>query len=356
MAPLDLDPSSIIISAGRPPHEPGNPLNAPITLASALIPGGTAEYARAGNPVWEPLEEIIGALEGGHALAFSSGVATSAAVFALVPDGAAVVIPRHAYYGSTHQVTSRHLDVRQVDVADTEATIAAIEGSALVWLESPTNPALEVADLPALIAAAHEAGALVAVDNTFSTPLRQTPLAIGADIVTHSASKLISGHSDVILGIAVTAEPTLYDRLRAHRHDHGAIAGALESWLAARGVRTLHVRLERAEANARTLASRAAALPGIAEVRYPGHGTIVALVAEDAEFAQQVTEASQLIVHATSLGGVESTWERRRRHASEPTTIPAGLIRLSVGIEHVDDLWNDLEAAWLSAIQASSFD
>ncbi|WP_293783178.1 PLP-dependent aspartate aminotransferase family protein [uncultured Aeromicrobium sp.] len=345
MTPRDLAPSSIAVSVGRP-HEPGDPLSAPITLASALVPGGAAEYARAGNPVWEPLERVVGELENGQALAFSSGIAASSAVFSLVASGERVVAPHHGYYGTVKQLTSRpDLDVRLVDVSDTGATIEAMAGASLVWLESPTNPALEVADLPTLIGAAHDAGALVAVDNTFSSPLRQQPLELGADLVTHSASKLLAGHSDVILGLTVTRDPDLYERLRAHRHDHGAIPGALESWLTTRGIRTLHVRLDRAEQNARELVGRLRESPLVDEVRYPGFGTIVGIVLDDPHRAQRATETSRLVRYATSLGGVESTWERRRRHAAEAPTIPAGLIRLSVGIEDVDDLWADIEAA-----------
>ncbi len=345
MTPRDLSPASVAVSAGRP-HAPGDPLNEPITLASALIPGGDAEYARAGNPVWQPLETIVGELEGGDALAFASGIAASAAVFSLVPPGGVVVAPAHGYYGTTHQLRQRDdVDLRLVDVSDTASTVDAMHGATHVWLESPTNPAMEVADLPTLIAAAHDAGALVAVDNTFRTPLRERPLELGADIVTHSASKLLAGHSDVILGLTVTRDPELYGRLRAHRHDHGAIPGALESWLTARGLRTLAVRLDRAESNAQELAVRLADSPLIDDLRYPGFGTIVGLVLDDDQRAQRATESSRLVRYATSLGGVESTWERRRRHANEAPTIPAGLIRLSVGIEDVDDLWTDIQAA-----------
>lgn len=345
MTPRDLTPSSIAVSAGRP-HEPGEPLNAPITMASALVPGGSSEYGRHGNPAWEPLETVVGELEAGQALAFASGVAASAAVFSLVPAGGRVVAPHHGYYGTTQQLRSAaDLDVRLIDVSDTRAAVDAMAGAALVWLESPTNPALEVADLPALIAAAHDAGALVAVDNTFNTPLRQQPLELGADIVVHSASKLLAGHSDVILGVTVTRDRELYEHLRTHRRDYGAIPGALEAWLTTRGIRTLHVRLDRAEHNARELVSRLRESSLVDEVRFPGFGTIVGIVLDDPDRAQRAAEASRLVRHATSLGGVESTWERRRRHANEAPTIPAGLIRLSVGIEDVDDLWSDIESA-----------
>jgi len=345
MTPRTLSPASLAVAAGRP-HQPGDPLNAPIVMASAMVPGGPNEYARYGNPVWEPLETVVGELEGGQALAFASGVAASAAVVSLVEPGSVVVAPTHGYYGTTKQFRlNPSIETRLVDVSDTAATVQAIQSAALVWLESPTNPALEIADVPAIIDAAHDAGALVAVDNTFNTPLRQRPLELGADIVAHSASKLLSGHSDVILGITVTRDPDLYARLRAHRQDQGSIPGALESWLTARGIRTLDVRLNRAEENAAELVRRLRESPLVDDVWYPGFGTIIGIVLDDEHRAQRATELSELVRHATSLGGVESTWERRRRHPDEATTIPTGLIRLSVGIENVDDLWHDIETA-----------
>lgn len=345
MASTDLSPESLAVHAGRPQQQPGGPLNSPIFLASALQPGGTSEYARHGNPAWEPLEDVIGQLEQGSALAFSSGLAASAAVFSLVHDKAVVVAPNHGYNGTTQQLQLRDIELRLVDVSDTQTALSAIEGADLVWLESPTNPALEIADLPVLIEAAKQSAAIVAVDNTFSTPLRAQPLLLGADVVTHSLSKLMAGHTDLVLGAAVTNSPDLFSRLKQHRDLHGAIPGALESFLTVRGIRTLHVRLDRAESNATELHRRLLEHPLVAESRYPGFGTVISFVLEDADQAQRVTESSKLVTYATSLGGVESTWERRRRFAAEPETIPAGLIRLSVGIEAVEDLWRDIDQA-----------
>ncbi|MCL3836600.1 trans-sulfuration enzyme family protein [Aeromicrobium duanguangcaii] len=340
-----MQPDTVTVIAGRPAKQPGAPLNAPITLASSFHAGGDFEYGRHGNPAYESFEQVVGELEGGRALAFASGIATTAATLGLVEPGAVVVLPRHGYNGTTSLVKSGPYEVRLIDPSDTEGSIAAFAGADLVWLESPTNPAMEVGDLPTLVAAAKDAGALVAVDNTFRTPLRDRPLSYGADIVAHSASKLLGGHSDLVLGVMATADDALFERLLQHRSLHGAIPGALESFLAARGVRTLAVRLDRAESSAAILADRLKAHPAVSEVRYPGFGTMVCFVIDDPEHAQRTTESSRVITHATSLGGVESTWERRRRFPAEPETIPAGLIRLSVGIEAVEDLWADIEAA-----------
>jgi cystathionine gamma-synthase len=196
------------------------------------------------------------------------------------------------------------------------------------------------------VAAAHDAGAYVVVDNTFATPLLQQPLDSGADIVVHSATKFIAGHSDVVLGAVATRDDQLYDVLKKRRDMIGAVPGAFEAWLALRGLRTLHVRLDRAQQNARELVRRLSEHPAVGEVRYPGFGAIISVVpTEGALAADLLTHKTRLWVHATSLGGVESTFERRRRWRSEPATIPDGLVRMSVGIEDVDDLWDDLAAA-----------
>jgi cystathionine gamma-synthase len=224
--------------------------------------------------------------------------------------------------------------------------VKACEDAALVWLESPTNPALEVADIETIAGAAHEAGAYVVVDNTFATPLRQRPLTMGADVVVHSATKYLSGHADAVLGAVVVTDGQLYDVLKGRRDLIGAIPGTLEAWLALRGLRTLHLRVERAESNAAELVRRLGSHTAVDEVRYPGFGGIVSIVvAGGADAADRLTHGTSLWVHATSLGGVESTLERRRRWKSEPATIPDGLVRLSVGIEDVEDLWTDLSQA-----------
>ncbi len=345
-----LRPATVAVTSGRPANQPDNPLNTPLTMASTYVAGGDLEYGRYGNPTWTAFEEALGALEGGRALAFSTGLAAVATVFDLVGQGHKVVAPRHAYNGSILQLADLEARGRVkavlVDITNTDEVIKECQDASLVWLESPTNPALEVADLPAIIEAAHEAGAYVAVDNTFATPLLQRPLAIDADIVVHSATKFISGHSDVLLGALVTRDDELYDVLKKRRDMQGAVPGTLEAWLALRGMRTLHVRMDRAQSNAKELVRRLSEHPAVGEVRYPDFGAIISIVlAEGALAADLLTRKTKLWVHATSLGGVESTFERRRRWKSEPATIPDGLVRMSVGIEDVDDLWDDLAAA-----------
>lgn len=343
-------PATTTVKVARPPTEPDQPLNTPITMASTYVATGDLEYGRYGNPTWTAFEEALGALEGGRCLSFASGLAAVATVLDLVGQGATVVAPRHAYNGSVMQLADLEargrLSAHLVDVADTDAVVKACQDAALVWLESPTNPALEIADVEAIARAAHDAGAYVVVDNTFATPLRQQPFALGADVVVHSATKYLAGHSDSMLGAIVTQDDELYDVLKGRRDLVGAIPGTLEAWLALRGMRTLHLRLERAESNARTLVERLREHPAVEEVRYPGFGGIVSVVvAGGADAADLLVRSTSLWVHATSLGGVESTFERRRRWKSEPATIPDGLIRLSVGIEDVEDLWVDLRKA-----------
>lgn len=343
-------PATRAVHAGRPPHEPDQPLNEPIAMASTYVAGGDLEYGRYGNPTWTAFEETLGDLEGGRCLAFASGLAAVATVLDLVGHEHKVVAPRHAYNGTIGQLgdleARGRITTELVDVTDTDAVRRACTGAALVWLESPTNPALEVADIPAIRAAAHEAGAYVVVDNTFATPLLQRPLEDEVDLVVHSATKYLAGHSDVLMGALVTRDEELYGVLKGRRDLVGAVPGPFEAWLALRGLRTLHLRVERAQENAAELARRLGEHPAIAEVRYPGFGGIVSVVlAGGALAADLLTRKTRLWVHATSLGGVESTFERRRRWKVEPATIPDALVRLSVGVEDVEDLWSDLAGA-----------
>lgn len=338
------------VHAGRPPHQSDEPLSTPVTFASTYVAGGEREYGRYTNPTWTAFETALGELEGGRCLSFASGLAAVATVLDLVGAEATVVAPRHAYTGTVMQLADLEARGRVrallVDVSDTQAVVEACDGAALVWLESPTNPALEVVDIPAITRAAHEAGAYVVVDNTFATPVLQRPLDDGVDLVVHSVTKFLSGHSDLLMGAIVTRDDELHGVLKGRRDLLGAVPGPMEAYLATRGLRTLHLRVERSQANAAGLARRLAEHPALAEVRYPGFGGIVSIVpAGGALAADLLVQKTSLWVHATSLGGVESTFERRRRWKAEAPTIPDGLVRLSVGVEDLEDLWEDLRGA-----------
>jgi len=232
----------------------------------------------------------------------------------------------------------------------------------VLWIETPTNPALEVCDLAAATAAAREHGVLTVCDNTFATPLLQRPLELGVDVVVHSATKALAGHSDVLMGAVVVRDDALYDRVLRVRTLVGAIPGPLDAYLALRGMRTLALRLRQAQATAYDLATRLATHPAVRNVRYPGlpgdpghavaaqqmdgFGSIVSFeTTGTAEETDAMCDRTSVVIHATSLGGVETSWERRRRWVEERPDIPETLIRLSVGIEDADDLWADIAHA-----------
>jgi cystathionine gamma-synthase len=350
---MSFHPETSAITAGRPEVAPDASLNPPLVFSSTYHAGGPVGYGRYGNESWSALEAAISELEGGQTLSFSSGMAAISAVFSILPIGAPVVASSQGYSGTMSLLNQHHasgrLEVRFVDITNTEEVVAAIKGAALLWLESPTNPCLDVADLPALIAAAKKQNIGVGVDNTFATPMVQTPLAMGADIVMHSVTKFLAGHSDVVLGSLSISDPALFKRLEESRRLNGSIPGPFEAWLALRGIRTFPVRFRAAEANAKTLVTRLQNHAKITKVRYPGFGAVISFEIDgNAENAEKVCESSRLISHATSLGGVESLWERRRRWAAESPSVPEQLIRLSVGCEHVDDIWQDIEQALAS--------
>ena len=347
---MSLHPETSAITAGRPEVAPDASLNPPLVFSSTYHAGGPVGYGRYGNESWSALEAAISELEGGQTLSFSSGMAAISAVFSILPIGAPVVASNQGYSGTMgllnqHHATGR-LEVRFVDITNTAEVVTAIKGAALLWLESPTNPCLDVADLPALIAAAKKQTIGVGVDNTFATPMVQTPLSMGADIVMHSVTKFLAGHSDVVLGSLSISDPALFKRLEESRRLNGSIPGPFEAWLALRGIRTFPVRFRAAETNAKTLVTRLEKHSKVTKVRYPGFGAVISFEIDgSAEQAEKVCDSSLLITHATSLGGVETLWERRRRWALESPSVPEQLIRLSVGCEHVDDIWQDIEQA-----------
>ncbi len=349
-----LTVDSQLVSLGRPPREPGAAIGPSVEFTSTYVAGGPHDYARSSNATWRAFEETLGALEHGSALAFASGMAAISATLSLVAPGGLVVAPRHAYNGTGALLARLEergaVRVRRVDVTDTESLLSAVDGASLVYMESPTNPLLEVADLPAVFARAREAGAVSVCDNTFSTPLLQQPLDLGADVVLHSATKYLSGHSDLLMGATVTASEELHGRLHTERTLRGGIPGPMETWLALRGMRTLHLRMRRACESAAILAGRLGEHPAISWVRYPGSGAIIAVEPHgDADTATAVEHAVRLWLPSTSLGGVESMLERRRRHELEPASVPEHLLRLSVGVEDVEDLWKDLDQALRAA-------
>ena len=344
-------------------------MTTPIVLTAPYQHGpADNHYARhVGTDTVRAFEDAIGALEGGHAVAFGSGMAATAAVVEAQPLGTVAVVPDAAYSGTVmifdEQARLGRMALRPVDVTATESVVAALDGADLLWLESVTNPLLGVADLPPLLTAAHAVGALACVDSTFTTPLNLLPLDHGADIVMHSATKYLSGHSDLLLGVLVTRSTERAQQLRERRSLAGSMPGALECFLALRGLRTLAVRWERAQANAAELAQRLATHPRVTRVRFPGlatdpghrvasrlhrgYGAMISFELDGTDVdAEGVCGAVRLISHATSLGGVESLIERRARYPVDAAHgTPPTLLRLSVGIEHVEDLWADLAHA-----------
>jgi cystathionine gamma-synthase len=356
---------SWLVSAGRD-RRPGSPLNVPPYPASNFVLGEHRAYSRDdGTPGWDALEEIIGGLEGGDSLSFASGMAGIAAIFDQLHTGAVVALPNDCYQGvaglaAVGEARGRWT-VHRIPVADTAHWLDMCRTADLIWLESPSNPLLAVADLDLICAAPRKPGAILGVDNTFATPLNQRPLLLGADVSVQSLTKFIGGHSDLLGGVVTVRDARLLAALRQSRELAGATPGTLETFLAVRGVRTLALRLERAQNSAMTLAERLARHPNIQVTRYPGlpahstheaarrqlkgFGTIISFdVLGDAAVADAVCARLQLIQHATSLGAVESTIERRAGIPGQEH-LPPALLRLSVGIEGVEDLWADLDRA-----------
>jgi len=369
MKTKDCSARTWLVAGGRP-DQPGDPLNTPLVPASNFLLGGERIYSRdGGTDGWETLETLIGGLEGGTAIAFSSGMAAVAAVFDRLRQGARVVLPDDCYHGVSELAREGQAQgrwtVERLALDATDDWLAALGRVDLAWIESPSNPLLAVADLEAIGAAPRRPGCVLAVDNTFATPLNQRPLELGADISVHSATKFIGGHSDLLCGLAVAKDETLAAELRSSRSIRGATPGTLEAWLATRGARTLALRLATAQESAERLAAWLEGHPAVERVRYPGlashpnhavakaqlggFGTIVTFdVRGGAAAADAVCAHVRLVRNATSLGAVESTIERRAVYAGQEH-LPPGLLRLSVGIEDFDDLRRDLDRAFRAA-------
>ena len=373
-SPLSYNIDTTAVHTGRPERTPDGPINPPIVPSSTLHAGGPHGYMREWNETLEALEVTLGQLEGGQATVYSSGMAAANAVFDIVPLGGVIVASEHSYAAVGTRLAELaqrgQIELRLADVTDATDVANKINGDGkpanLVWIESPTNPLLEICDIRATAHAAHSAGSLLAVDNTFMTPARQQPLSLGADIVMHSVTKGLSGHADLLMGALVTSNDDLAQQFIGRRVLLGAVPSAFDAFLAIRGIRTLSVRIDRGEDNAKILAQRLSEHPAVSHVYYPGlpghpnaqihaeqssgPGLMISfVVGSSAADADKVCESTKIMANATSLGGVETLLERRRRWTHENVAVPENLIRISVGIENVEDLWTDLKQA-LSAI------
>ncbi len=360
-----LQPDSLVVTRGRD-SSVSAPLNVPLVPASNYILGGKYGYSRDdATPTWEALEEIIGSLEDAHCISFSSGMAAVAAIFSRLKQGAVITLPDDCYQGvvglTQDGVERGFWTMRRLAVEDTHAWETACMESDLIWLESPSNPLLKVAELDIICRAPRKDGAIIAVDNTLATALNQRPLDLGADFCVQSATKFIGGHSDLLSGVVTVKNPDYADQLRNSRSLQGATPGNLEAFLASRGVRTMALRLSRAQQSANVIAHWLNEHPAVSQVRYPGleedpfhaitsrqmkhFGSLISFdVAGTAEMADRMCNSVNIIRHATSLGSVESTMERRAAVPGQ-THLPESLLRLCVGIENVDDLLADLEQA-----------
>jgi cystathionine gamma-lyase len=340
------------VHAGLPDAAQGEPfLPGPVFAAPFHMRGpvDTAPYGytRNANPTWTHFERALGELEGGDAVVFASGMAavTAVVVDTLLP-GDVLVAPVDGYPG-IRSLAREHLEPRGIEArlvpTDEGAIRAELRGATLVWLESPSNPGLDVLDISALAAEAHAAGALVAVDNTLAGPLRVQPLAVGADWAVMSASKHITGHSDLVLGYVAVSDRERALALRAWRGTTGAIPGAFEAWLAHRSLATYAIRLERQERSAAELADLLRSRDDVIDVRWPRLGSVVCFTLESAERAQAFLGALSLVSEATSFGGLHASAERRGRWGTDD--VAEGWIRFSTGIEDTEDLVADVAAA-----------
>ncbi|MFB9387529.1 cystathionine gamma-synthase [Pseudonocardia petroleophila] len=373
--------STNAIHAGQEPDPTTGAVITPIHPSSTFAQDGVGglraggyEYSRSANPTRTALQECLAALEGGrHGIAFGSGMGASDVLMrVLLAPGDHLVIPHDAYGGTFRLVdkilTGWGVEYTPVDLGDVDALRAAVRPTTrVIWCETPTNPLLGIADIAALASVAHEAGARLVVDNTFASPYLQNPLALGADVVLHSTTKYVGGHSDVVGGALVTSDDELAERIRFTQNSVGSVPGPFDAWLTLRGVKTLAVRMERHCDNAERVVELLAGHPAVSGVLYPGlpehpgheaaakqmrrfGGMVSFTVAGGREAALAVCAATRLFTLAESLGGVESLIEHpgAMTHASvagSALEVPDDLIRLSVGIEDVEDLLEDLRTA-----------
>ena len=363
-----MDDATRVVHAGQDAPRQGEPFLPGPTFAAPFHLVGAPEdapfgYGRDDNPTWRRYEAALGGLEDAEAVLFSSGMAAvSAVVLPALRPGDVLVACSDGYPG-IREIAHQHLEPRGVEVrlvpTAEEAVRGALDGATLVWVETPSNRGLDVLGIAALAEAAHAAGATLAVDNTLATALGQRPLDLGADVVMTSASKALSGHSDLLMGVVTTRDPSRAEAVRAWRTHTGAIAGPFEAWLAHRSLATLDVRLARAEHNALAIAELLAARDDVSGVRYPGRpgdpafataalqmkrfGSVLGFALESAERAQAFLAACRLVTEATSFGGLHTSAERRLRWGTDE--VSEGFIRFSAGIEATEDLVADVTAA-----------
>jgi cystathionine gamma-lyase len=376
---------TLAIHAGQSPDPTTGAIMTPVYLTSTYVQDGPGkhkgfEYSRTQNPTRQALQDCLAALEGArHGLAFASGLAATDCILHLLGAGDHVVASDDVYGGTFRifdKVFKRHgLEFSYVDMSDARNVERGLrKNTKLVWIESPTNPMLKIADLAEIARIAKAHGATTVVDNTFATPYFQRPLELGIDVVAHSMTKYLNGHSDVIGGAVMTSDPALYERLAFHQNAVGGSASAMDSFLVLRGLKTLHVRMERHAQNAMAIAKWLEGHPQVEKVTYPGlashpqhalaktqmrgfGGMLSFVIAGGLEPARRFLESLQIFACAESLGGVESLIEHPAimTHASVPKEtreqlgIADGFIRVSAGIEHVDDLVADLERGFAAA-------
>jgi cystathionine gamma-synthase len=368
------------IHAGQEPDPATGAVIVPVHLTTTYKQDGVGglrggyEYSRSANPTRTALQEALAALEQGtHGMAFASGLAAEDTLLRTVCEPGSHIVLGGDAYGGTFRLISRvasrwGVEHSPADLNDLDALRAVMRPTTrVIWCETPTNPLLNIADIARLAEFAHEHGALLVVDNTFASPYLQQPLTLGADVVVHSTTKYLGGHSDVVGGALVTADADLAEQLAYHQNAMGAVAGPFDAWLVLRGIKTLGVRMDRHQANAARIAEFLLGHPEVASVLYPGlpdhpgheiaarqmsgfGGMLSFRLTGGEEQALKVCERAQLFTLAESLGGVESLIEHpgRMTHAStagSPLEVPADLVRLSVGIEDADDLLADLEQA-----------
>lgn len=369
MAEREYGPGTKAVHAGLPPAEPGTPFQAgPVFAAPFHLAGDPFQtpfgYARYSNPTWAAYEQALAELEGATgASAFASGMAAcSAVLLSTLTPGDVLVAPDDGY-PMVRTIADGHLAERGVEtryVATAGDWAPLLEGARLVWIETPSNPGLDLCDVEAIAAAAHEAGALVALDNTLATALGQSPLALGCDFAVSSNTKATTGHGDVLMGHVATRDEALATQIHDWRSQTGGVPGPFEAWLAHRSLASLDVRLERQCANAQALAEALSARGDVTDVRYPGlathprhelaarqmrrFGMVVSFTLESAERAQAFLSACDLVIEATSFGGIHSSAERRGRwgHGDH---VAEGFIRFSAGCEDTADLVADVNSA-----------